>query len=91
MIRAVEIIKELLEIKESRPLTDSDIEKIEIIKCLVNNPESFFELNSDAIMGIFEFLDIKEELREELFTDLISPQSYLKRPQVREAIPKVRK
>ena len=86
MTNALEVLKQKIVIKQNQQLSDLDREKIEIINYFINNPESFFDLNNETIMGIFEFLDISLDQREQLFNDLVSPEAFLKIPKVREVI-----
>ncbi len=87
MENSIDKLKRLLEEKQKGNLTDEDKKKIDIIRCLIANPSSFFELNMGAAMGILDFLGVKEEERREVYLDLISPKSHKKNiPEVREIV-----
>lgn len=86
MNNSLVLLRELLSKKEKEELDELDMERIEVIKCLLTNPESFFELDFETVMGILEFLGVKEEKREFIYRDLISPEAYLQKPKVRNVI-----
>ena len=86
MNNSLVLLKELLSKKEKEQLDELNMERIEVIKCLLTNPESFFELDFETVMGILEFLGVKEEKREFIYLDLISPEAYMQKPKVRNVI-----
>lgn len=72
----MEELKYYLNIKKEQNLTPEENKKIELILKYLAKKEIFFYMDIDTIYGIFNFLDIPEEKRENIYQNLISPESF---------------
>lgn len=77
-------MKEILELKnrlmkkEQEELSVLETEKVEIINEVLDNPDMFFELEMDTVLGMLNFLNYSEEESMNIYMSLISPVNYKK-------------
>lgn len=75
-------MKEILELKnrlmkkKQEQLSLLETEKIEIISEVLDNPEMFFQLEMDTVLGMLNFLSYGEEEAMRIYMSLISPVNY---------------
>ncbi len=77
-------LEELLVKKMENARTEEEQKGCRLISELLKNKEIFFQTPPSTVFGIFEFLGVKEEESIDMYTSLISPDSF------KENVPKVR-
>ncbi|MDD6223577.1 MAG: hypothetical protein PUB18_01070 [bacterium] len=75
---SIEKIEFLLKNKIASITDDSDYEKCEVIKGLLSDPNCFFKISFETAIGIMNFLGVEENEILNLYSDLTSPDNYVK-------------
>lgn len=77
-MKELERIKELLNQKKQKELTDEDKKRIDLLEKILSDEGCFFKMPAETAFGILEFLDTPEEEAKQLYFGLISPEVYKK-------------
>jgi hypothetical protein len=69
-------VRELLQKKICEANSQEDLQKIEIIRQLVQKDDCFLNLDLETAIGILEFLGVGESEIVSFYQELISPKNY---------------
>ena len=71
-------VKKLFEEKRKTVVSEIDLEKVEVIDELFQNPQIFFHLDYHTSLAILKFIGIPEDEVKAAFFDLISFKNWAK-------------
>lgn len=78
-MEAYKEVEELLKKKTQNIHTEEDREKCDIIRTVLSNQDSFFNLEAPTVIGMLEYLGVEKDNIMDIYFALISPENYKKR------------
>ena len=90
MIKDVNDLKKLLLEKEQKVVESMDIEKVQALKDLFDNPTCFFDIDMEVATEILSFLEVPEQEVIDTYFNLVSPTEFNKIPKVRETTSQIK-
>lgn len=69
-------LNKLLEKKEQEKISEDEKKSLEVIKSMLSNRQLFFICDIDTVLGILDYLGVKEDELNSYYFELISPENY---------------